>query len=177
MLFRSASFDLINARFMLAFMKRELWPVLLQECFRVLKPGGIIRITEQESGFANDVTYQRFIDLWGTAWIQAGHAFAHTKSYIGVTVVLKHLMREAGFLTPKHRPVSIDLSVEESGHRAFLENLIEALKLATPFLLRLNITSQQEIDALAVGMARLLDKPGFAAYWLLQTIWARKPNE
>jgi len=174
--FPPASFDLINGRFLLALMKKEQWPILLAECFRLLKPGGTLRITEQESGFSNNEIYQRYMNLWGTAWRTAGHAFAHTRAYIGVTVVLKPLMREAGFVDPKHRPISVDLSTGEPVHQETLENLTQALKLATPFLLKLGVTTQKEINELYRQMEGLIGTEDFCAYWFLQTIWAQKPD-
>lgn len=174
--FADGSFDLINGRFLLSFMKREQWPTLLAECFRILRPGGILRISEQESGFANNQVYQQYIDLWGTAWRKAGHAFAFTHAYIGVTVEMKNMMRQAGFVAPEHRPISIDLSTGQPAHQPLLENLAEAVKLASPFLLKLNITSQKKIDTLHGEMEALIGKEGFSAYWLLQTVWASKPG-
>ncbi len=174
--FGSETFDLVNARFLLSFMKKEQWVPLLAECYRLLRPGGILRITDQESGFANDPTYQRYMDLWGSAWRAAGHAFAHTPAYIGVTVVLKQLMRQAGFVHSQHRPVSLDLSTGEVAHREILESLIQALRLASRFLLSLNVITEDEIDELSAHMERLIEQEGFCAYWFLQTVWARKPQ-
>ena len=174
--FADASFDLVNIRFVLTFMKRDQWPLLLAECYRILRPGGTLRITEQESGFSSDLVYQRYIDLWGDAWIKAGHAFAHTHAYIGVTVMLKFMMRQIGFIEPKHRPISIDLSSGEAIHQPMMENLIEALRLGGPFLLKWGVTTQQFMDDLYGEMRTLIDKPGFSAYWLLQTVWGQKPG-
>ncbi len=174
--FPQSSFDLINARFILGFMKRDQWPLLLRECYRLLVPGGVIRVTEQESGVSNSPIYQRYIDLWGSAWRVAGHAFSHTPAYIGVTVVLKQLMRQAGFVGPEHRPILIDLSAGEPNHKAFMENLVEALTLASPWLLRLGVTTQESINEMADQMKHLIDQEEFAAYWLLNTLWALKPH-
>ncbi|HLZ64458.1 MAG TPA: class I SAM-dependent methyltransferase, partial [Ktedonosporobacter sp.] len=38
--FPDASFDLINVRFMLGFLRASRWPDLFQECQRLLRPGG-----------------------------------------------------------------------------------------------------------------------------------------
>ncbi len=43
--FEDASFDLINMRFIAAFMHQEMWPKLFLECRRLLRPGGMLRIT------------------------------------------------------------------------------------------------------------------------------------
>ncbi len=66
--FPDNSFDLVNGRFLLSFMRREQWPLLLAECVRILRPGGVLRITEQESGYTNDPYLQRYIDVWGEAY-------------------------------------------------------------------------------------------------------------
>jgi ubiquinone/menaquinone biosynthesis C-methylase UbiE len=173
--FEDSSFDLINGRFLLSFMKREQWPLLLAECHRLLRPGGVVRITEQESGYTNDASYQAYIDLWGSAWRKAGHAFALTPAYIGVTVEMKRLMSEAGFVARQHRPISIDLSTGQPAHREMVENLAEALKLASQFLKNLHVTTQKKIDTLHGEMEALIGKVGFCAYWFLQTIWSQKP--
>lgn len=174
--FEDASFDLINGRFLLSFMRREQWPILLSECFRLLRPGGVLRISEQESGYTNSLPYQNYIDTWGEAWRKAGHAFALTKAYIGVTVVMKQMMVEAGLGNPQHRPISIDLSTGQPAHRPLLENLAEAIKLASPFLLKLNVITQKKINTLHDEMEGLIGKEGFSAYWLLQTVWSSKPE-
>lgn len=174
--FPDASFDLINGRFLLGFMKREQWPMLLAECYRLLRPGGILRITEQESGFSNDPSYQQYMDIWGAAWRKAGHAFAQTNAFIGVTVELKRLMHEAGLREPHHRPISIDLSTDQPAHREMLENLALALHLASPFLLALHVSTKRKIEILVKDMESLIGKQDFAAYWFLQTIWAEKPE-
>src|SRR5581483_8063734 len=44
--FPDASFDVVNARFLMAALKREAWSPLLKECTRVLRPGGLLRLTE-----------------------------------------------------------------------------------------------------------------------------------
>src|SRR5579875_1002648 len=174
--FADGSFDLVNGRFLLSFMRKEQWPSLLTECLRILRPGGVLRISEQESGFANSPIYQQYIDLWGAAWRKAGHAFAFTNAYVGVTVEMKHLMRQAGFITPQHRPISIDLSVGSPAHRPLLENLAEALKLPSPFPPKLHLMSQKQINVLHTEMKSLIEREGFSAYWFLQTIWASKPG-
>ncbi len=174
--FEENTFDLVNSRFIHSFMKADQWPMLLKECYRVLRPGGALRMTEQESGFSNNQTYQNYIDLWGDAWLKSGHSFAHSHAYIGVTVILKQLMHHAGFVDGKRRGISIDLSTGQPAHQEMVENLAQALKLASPFLLKLGVSSQKEINTLYEQMEGLIGQEGFAAYWFLQTIWANKPS-
>ncbi len=174
--FEDASFDLVNGRFLLSFMKREQWPLLIKECRRILKPGGILRVTEQESGFSNNLIYQKYIDLWGTAWMKSGHSFAHSHAYIGVTVMLKQMMHQAGLSDLRHQPISIDLSTGMAIHQEMIHNLTEALKLASPFLIKVGAGTQREINALYKQMESLKGAEDFCAYWFLQTIWGSKSH-
>jgi ubiquinone/menaquinone biosynthesis C-methylase UbiE len=43
------SFDLVNASLIYAFMTRDLWPQLIQECWRILTPGGFLRIIQEDA--------------------------------------------------------------------------------------------------------------------------------
>src|SRR5579883_3275215 len=93
-----------------------------------------------------------------------------------VRVAFSQNILQAGFVGPEHRPILIDLSTGEPNHKAFMENLVEALTLASPWLLRLGVTTQENIDEMADQMKHLIDQEEFAAYWLLNTLWARKPH-
>ena len=44
--FPDATFDMVNARYLFAVLRGEQWPAFLQECMRILRPGGLLRLTE-----------------------------------------------------------------------------------------------------------------------------------
>ena len=44
--FNDSIFDFVNGRFLVGFLDKTSWPFLLAECFRVLAPGGVLRLTE-----------------------------------------------------------------------------------------------------------------------------------
>src|SRR6266571_148641 len=46
--FPDASFDLVNLRFALSFVRTWDWPRLLREFLRVVRPGGVVRLTDEE---------------------------------------------------------------------------------------------------------------------------------
>src|SRR5690348_2053759 len=54
--FPDQSFDLINARLIIGFMQTTFWPYFLKECQRILRPGGILRLTECEGGIVGITT-------------------------------------------------------------------------------------------------------------------------
>src|SRR5260370_36774855 len=46
--FPDASFDLVNLRFAISFVRTWDWPMLLKKLLRVVRPGGVVRLTDEE---------------------------------------------------------------------------------------------------------------------------------
>jgi SAM-dependent methyltransferase len=46
--FPDHSIDLINARFLFSVLSKNAWTPLVAECLRILRPGGVLRLTEME---------------------------------------------------------------------------------------------------------------------------------
>src|SRR5258708_14248782 len=70
-------FDLINQRLGISFLRTWDWHKLLTEYMRILKPGGVIRITESEmSGDStSSPALNRFYQFMIAAFYQSGHLF------------------------------------------------------------------------------------------------------
>lgn len=172
-----ASFDLINTRVVLAFMKQEAWLPLLTECLRVLRPGGIVRITEQETVLGNGPVFETYCTWWYRAFQQAGQAFSLPgQHHLGVTLELKRLLAQAGFVAPQHTAHALDFSTGAEAHASTMEDFIDALKLGAPFLIRLGIATSEQITELREQMQELIGKEGFCGYWVFLTVWATKPS-
>lgn len=174
--FPDASFDLISTRTILAFMKREGWLPLLSECARTLRPGGILRITEQETVLGNDPAFETYCRWWYQAFQQAGQAFSLPgQHHLGVTLELKRLLRQAGFVDPRHQAQALDFSTGAEAHVSTMEDFLMALKLGAPFLIRLGVATQAQISELRERLQALIGREGFCGYWFFLTIWAHKP--
>src|SRR6266700_2334620 len=73
--FPDASFDLVNARTIAGFMLPASWPAFLQECMRITRPGGIIRLTETDDfGTSNSPALEKFTKLA----VHVGHSAGRT---------------------------------------------------------------------------------------------------
>jgi ubiquinone/menaquinone biosynthesis C-methylase UbiE len=67
--FAEETFDLVNVRFATAFVPRAQWTTFLQNCLSVLRPGGILRITEVEmAGLTNSPAVEK-MHSWAALWI------------------------------------------------------------------------------------------------------------
>src|SRR3984893_15153313 len=95
--FPDNSFDLVNARAMFGFMSRADWPKLVKECMRILKPGGILRLTEIEFGITNSPATEKLTGLFLKALSMTGRSFSPDGRNLGITPMLRSFMREAGF--------------------------------------------------------------------------------
>ena len=62
--FPDNSFDLINARMIHGFMPKHIWPLFLQECWRLLRPQGMIRLTQDDSPATSSAAFEQIVE-WG----------------------------------------------------------------------------------------------------------------
>lgn len=172
--FLDGSFDLVNARFLFGFMLPTAWPNLLRECLRVLRPRGIIRLTEAEWGFTNAPAFEKLCSLFTHALQRAGQSFSPTGQHIGITPMLKHLLRDAGYQNIQHMAYMIDFSAGTEAHDGFYQNLMTGLKLFQPFIVRWGNITQKEVEELYQQTRAEMQLDDFCAIWFLLSVWGQK---
>ncbi len=69
--FPDQHFDLINIRLLASVLPTYAWPPLIQACRRLLRPGGILRLTEAENGVTTRATWERIGGLCMQAMCQS----------------------------------------------------------------------------------------------------------
>jgi SAM-dependent methyltransferase len=174
--FADATFDLINARLIFAFMTPEKWPLLLSECWRIVKPGGYIRLTEPERTISNDESFEKYMSLWASTFWRDHRSFSPTPIFYGIITHLKRLLTCAGFVHIKHVLYALDISYDSPMHEPYFENVIALLQDGLPFLRRLATQEEQmELDILPKHLRTLVNNENFYGYWPLMTFVARKP--
>nr|BBH92374.1 hypothetical protein KTA_05730 [Thermogemmatispora argillosa] len=173
--FPDASFDLINGRFLASFMLPEAWPRLLAECFRLLKPGGVLRLTETEGGLTSSPATERYFFLMAQALKRAGQSFSPDGRHIGITPVLARLLRRAGFHDVRLHAGAADCSSDAPLHYAFFKDLFVAFTLIKPFLVRIGLISREELDQLYQQAVAEMQSEDFCAISTWLTVWGHKP--
>jgi ubiquinone/menaquinone biosynthesis C-methylase UbiE len=109
--FADGAFDLVNARFLVGVLQREQWFPLMKECSRLLRPGGVIRLAESDGlVVCNSPSLARLQRQLLLAMTQKGYGFSVDGYTLGITPVLPHLLRQAGFQSITSIPFLFDLS-------------------------------------------------------------------
>jgi SAM-dependent methyltransferase len=175
--FPAESFDLINARLLLGFMKQERWPALLSECFRLLRSGGIMRTTEYLNITSNDPIIQRSDGVALEAWRRAGRAWTSGPETTGFEDRMPALLGAAGFVEISSRGFGVNFGTGSPYHAFLLENFAEAHRLSSKFLTQQNLGSEREIEELAHDLLALKNKPGLIASWNFLCLTGIKPRE
>ena len=177
LLFEEASFDLVNERTLYGVMGPGEWPQLLAECKRVLRPGGIIRLTELEMPVTTSPALNELADFHIRAFYKLGRSFSVDGRHIGITPVLKRLLRDAGFQNINHQGHVMDISAGTADFEGFFRNFAYGFQLAKPFLLSVEgLTTEQEYERLYQQMQAEMLASDFCGLWTYVTAWGEKPQ-
>jgi ubiquinone/menaquinone biosynthesis C-methylase UbiE len=182
--FPDNSFDLVNGRTMAGFMKKESWPQVVEECARVLRLGGVLRLTEVDHwGTTNAPAFSRLMDLaYQAIWFN-GHSFDPGRRTFGVTPLLERFQREAGLEVVGHRAYAVNFSSGQNAYQAMCDNFKLFFQLVQPFLLKVrgafggetDIPPKEELDRLYEQTLLEMIQQDFAGIFYLLTVWGRKP--
>jgi ubiquinone/menaquinone biosynthesis C-methylase UbiE len=173
--FPDETFDMINARLLCAFMPPSAWMGLLQECKRLLRPGGIICLTEMERSISNSPAQESLNTIFTRALRRAGLSFSVSDHFIAITPQLRRLLRETGMANIQQQASIVDFSQGEPLHADMIEDLATVFKVAQPFFIKWQVTTQEELDQLYPQLLEELDAPDFCGLWWYLSAWGQKP--
>lgn len=174
--FPDESFDLVNARCIFAFMSPQHWPSLLKECERILRPGGTIRLTEGEWGVGTTPAYETYLAFFFEAMQRAGRSFSATGRHVGITPVLARMLREAGFSHIQQKAHIHDFSYGMQAHDGFTFDLKLLFKLLQPFITKMEVATQEQLDTLYEQVQDEMQSEEFCAVAFYLTVWGQKPG-
>jgi len=168
------SFDLVNARLLFGFMPTKAWPGLLGECMRILRPGGLICLNECEIGITNSPASERLSEIFLRGMQRVGMVFSPDARHVGITAMLGGLLDGAGFKDIQQRAAVIDYSTGTEIHDAFCQNMMIGSKLAQPFMIKMGLTTQEEIDRLYQECQDEVYAEDFRGVWYYLRVWGTK---
>ncbi len=168
------SFDFVNARFLFGFMSKEAWPRLMQECLRILRPGGILRLTECESPLSNSFASERLYGMISQA-LQAGkRSFSPDGRHVGITPMIGRFLQNADYQNIQKKAHILDCSVGTEAHSSFYQDFRIGLRLLQPFLVRMKTTTDEEFEGLYEQALVDMQLEDFCAAWFYLSVWGTK---
>lgn len=174
--FAEGAFDLINARFLSGAIPREGWPQLIAECMLRLRSGGILRLTEVlDPGVGSSPALERLNAMLFEALWRADYGFSPDGRALHMTVALPRLLRDAGYQNVQYQAHALEFSADTDTWADFYHNLEVAYKLAQPFLVKMGVTTEDEVERIYQQMLIEMHLDYFCGMWHYMTIWGYKP--
>lgn len=174
--FPDQSHDFVHARLVTGFLSTTNWPTFLKECFRVLRPGGILCSIELENlGDTNSAALTRYNSLIVQSMRLGGRCFTETGDRIGITAQQTSLLRQGGFSPVYQQPYVLNYSAGTQAHAPMVENFAALMLLIQPVLLREKLIEQEKLSLLYLEAMEQMHARDFYAVLFLQTAWGFKP--
>lgn len=167
-------FDFVNTRFIGGVIPVAFWDAIVQEWWRVLKPGGVIRYTDSVSvSTPVSPNTQKFSTLVYRALYQAGLAF--NPYDLGGAIIGQKLKRK-GFENLTLTPYAVDISPDAPLYKSVHEDLLIATKTLRPFIVRSSLCTPEEFSELEGVWEAEWASPDFCGYWCICSFSATKPR-
>jgi ubiquinone/menaquinone biosynthesis C-methylase UbiE len=176
------SFDLINACLIYAFMSRQSWPKLIEECYRLLRPGGYLRIIQEDANVStNSPGLDEYHRRGALALYKAGQGFYPHR--LGVIPRLPGMFERAGFEHLSQRHYVVNISHGTEGHQVSYEDYKILLALLQPFLVKWQVATEKEADHIyQQAMQEMLEGipmadtsvDRFVGFWHFSSVFGQK---
>ena len=168
--FPTHTFDLVNQRYGMGFLRTWEWLDVLEQYRRVTRPSGVVRITEGEVVLeSTSPALKQLNQLLLQAMCNAGHFFECQND--GVTKRLTRLLHQSGYQNIQTHPHTFVYRAGTKEGQDFYEIMRLAYRTASPFL-RKWIRLPDTYTALYQQALDEMQQPDFTATWKLLTVWA-----
>jgi SAM-dependent methyltransferase len=174
--FSKQSFDLINIRFAVGWLKKGEWLLLLRRCFVLLKPGGYVVITEAESIYTTSPALERLQELLCAGLYASGYGLSASPRFMGVVARLGYLLAQTGFQQVRTDVSVLDYSyTHEEANRAWLKSFHALISEPSIFLFQAGVTTVEELAQVDAQLSIEMYQEDFCGVGPLFTFSAQKP--
>jgi len=151
--FPDTSFDLVNVRFALSFMRTWDWPRLLRELLRISRPGGVVRLTDEEVIHqSTSPAAMEFCEMLLCALYRAGHLF--TQESTGLTAHLVPLLSQHGYQQVQTRVYALQYRAGTPEGQAYAEDGVRVFQTLRPFLQKWGCKARTTLPSVSKGLKR-----------------------
>jgi ubiquinone/menaquinone biosynthesis C-methylase UbiE len=166
--FPNASFDLVNQRLGVSWLRTWDWSKLLLEYQRVARPKGIIRITEGIGAETNSPALAKLNNLALEAFHRSGHLFAASND--GITGELVRLLVQHEIQDVKSRVHTLVYRSGTVEHQSFYEDMQHSFHVTLPFFQKWTRVPD-DYEEICQQAQEEMQQPDFEATVLLLTVW------
>jgi ubiquinone/menaquinone biosynthesis C-methylase UbiE len=171
--FPTGSFDLVNHRLAVSWVRTWDWPKLLEEYQRVARPGGVVRISEADWVMeTSSPALSRFLGLGLKAFYQAGHFF--TPKSDGVAGELPRLLSQHGLENVQTRACTMEYRAGTLEWQDFYKDMELGIRTSQPFL-RKWMCLPDDYESICQQALSEMQHPDFVAKGHMQTVWGTTP--
>jgi ubiquinone/menaquinone biosynthesis C-methylase UbiE len=172
--FPAASFDLVNLRFAVSFMRTWDWPKLLVELLRLTCPGGVVRVADSVLHLmSNSPALTQLFEMLQCAFYRAGHLF--TQEPTGLVDHLERLLDQYGYDQVQVKTYALEYRAGTPEGEDFCEDMKLAFQTVRPFIQKWNC-ARQDYDTVYQQVLREMQQPDFYATWNVLMAWGSKPQ-
>jgi ubiquinone/menaquinone biosynthesis C-methylase UbiE len=173
--FSDASFDLVNARFLFGVLRREAWEPFIAECTRLLRPGGILRLTELvELGMSSSPTLEQINALAIQALWRIGYGFSPNGYSLGMTSTLPWMMRKAGYTDLHQAAHALEFSADSEAWADVYHNTEVIYSQPQSFLIKAGVINEEERERLTQQTLIEMHAPDFLGMWHYMSVWGTR---
>jgi ubiquinone/menaquinone biosynthesis C-methylase UbiE len=173
--FPNDSFDLVNVRFVASFVSRDTWPALLQECLRITRRGGTVRLTESDLPISNSRAFENYTGMIARALFLTRQTFSPDGVSLSITPMLSQLLQQAGYVDIQQATYAVNFSTGMDAHAEVTEDLAHTYQLVQPFLVTTGAATQEEASQLYQQVLADMQAEDFSAVGFYLVVWGKKP--
>ena len=147
----------------------------MQELRRITRPGGVIRLTESEWWyFTNSPALENLNAMIIRALKLQGESFSQSGRFTGALPMLGRFLLDAGCVNVNYRSHVIDYSYGTEAYEGFRHDAAIVFKLFQPFIVRMGVATQEEVNQLYEQMQLEMMKDDFRGLMLPLTAWGER---
>ncbi len=169
----NTSFDLVNQRFGSTYLRVWEWPQMMREIVRVMRPGGIIRLTEAKAiPTSNSAALQQMCELFVEASFWSHHIFEIESA--GIISHLETFLAEQRCRDIQMLPTTMEYRAGTKMMDAYYQDMMRMFRTFRPFIQKW-CKVNKDYDTLYQQMLIDMRKPDFYANVAFSTIWGHTP--
>jgi SAM-dependent methyltransferase len=172
--FDENSFDFIRASLLAPVLSVQDWSSLLAECRRILRPGGILWLVETEWPLTNSAAIEHLGRIVIEALRRIDPDYASGGQYSCPIAVLVPYLRDAGLAQVRDQTYEVPLTAGQIGLHPIIELLSIMLYLMESSLLKWEVTTRAEFDALLRQMELESISQDFRGTLCIGEAWGKK---